>query len=225
MKPGAEASSSKLCLAQPDKASIRLDVEELAFSRNDRTIFADLSFSLEGGCILQVEGPNGSGKTTLLRTLCGLLPYASGEIRWCGEPIGDIYPDFLAQLAYVGHSAGISADMTPLENLRTARAMTRTPALTPEQALDRLAFPRELEDVPCRQLSAGQRRRVALGRLLLCGARLWLLDEPFTALDTEGRALIEALLAEHAAGDGMAVVSTHHPLRPAGCAIRSLHLC
>lgn len=205
--------------------TVRLDVEGLTFTRNDSVLFADLNFSVEAGQILQIEGRNGSGKTTLLRILCGLTAFRDGEIRWCGQSVDEVFSEFVGDLAYVGHAVGIKDDLSPLENVAAMGAMGRLrPGRTPEQVLDRLEFPVDREDVPCRQLSAGQRRRVALARLLITDASLWILDEPFTALDRSGRSLVENLLVEHANGGGMAVLTTHHAMQLGGCSVQPLHL-
>ncbi len=197
----------------------------LALSRNDRYIFTDLNFSLAAGQILQVEGHNGSGKTTMLRILCGLTLPSEGEIRWCGEDIRKNLAEYYAQLAYVGHAPGIKGELTPLENLELARSMSRPrKEADAEQVLERLQLPAYCDDVLCHNLSAGQRRRVALGRLLMLDARLWVLDEPFTALDPGGRKLVEELLSGHAQEGGMAVLTTHHVVNLEGCIVRGLQL-
>lgn len=179
--------------------------------RNDEPLFSDLELSVLPGQVLQIEGRNGSGKTTLLRILCGLTLPTGGEVRWREQNIRAAYPDFVTNLCYVGHLPGVKGELTPLENLEFFRAgrQQRT-GVSAEQALERLELPVECEEVPCRRLSAGQQRRVALARLLLTEARLWILDEPFTALDPQGRDTVERLLAEHLAAGGLAVVTTHH---------------
>ncbi len=203
----------------------RLEVEGLTFVRNEREIFTDLNFSIQSGQILQVEGHNGSGKTTLLRVLCGLTIPSEGEIRWCGERIRANLAEYNAELAYVGHAPGIKDELTPVENLELATSMERgREGADAERVLERLRLPAFCEDVPCRNLSAGQRRRVALGRLLMLDASLWVLDEPFTALDREGRALVEELLAEHVQRGGMAVLTTHHVMNVSGGEVCGLRL-
>ncbi len=205
--------------------TIRFDATGLHCMREERTLFDELSFSLGPGELLQVEGCNGSGKTTLLRVLCGLKRPDGGAVLWCGEAIDAVFPDFAAQLAYVAHTPGLKESLTPLENLSMAAALGGPRnGMAPEDALERLGLPEGHEELPCYKLSAGQRRRVALGRLLLSSARLWILDEPFTALDVSGRALVNKLLLEHAARGGMAIFTTHHTMDLEGASVRAVHL-
>jgi len=206
-------------------AAVALTVEGLTCRRAERTLFHDVSFALQGGAVLQIEGRNGCGKTTLLRTLCGLTRPVAGRICWADVDIRDNYAGYASELTYVGHHAGIKEELTPLENLAFSAAMGgAVGGCTPEQALQRIGLPFECEDIPCRKLSAGQRRRVALARLLLSSHRLWILDEPFTALDVTGRTLVESLLREHTARGGMAVVTSHHVVDLEGSAVQTLHL-
>ena len=212
-------------MSAPGNQAIRLEVHQLAFTRSDRVLFSDLSFALEPGQVLQIEGHNGSGKTTLLRTLCALSTPSDGEVRWCGENIRKVLPDYLEELAYVGHIPGVKEELTPLENLAFAQAITRPrPGIDAESALERIGLPVEHEDIPCRKLSAGQRRRVALARLLMSDARLWVLDEPFTALDRVGRKMVEQMLRDHASAGGMAVITTHHTVSLDNSPVQHLHL-
>ncbi len=175
--------------------------------------------------MLQVEGANGSGKTSLLRILCQLIPPESGEVRWGGREIREIRSEYLHEVCYVGHAHGIKTGLTPRENLQVAAALTgwggRPASL--EAALERLAL-LECEDIPVCQLSAGQGRRVALARLLLSSAQLWILDEPFTALDQSGRQAIKGILESHCAAGGMAVFTTHQPINLTNGPVTPIHL-
>ncbi len=201
-----------------------LTAERLACLRQDRRLFQDLSFGIESGGIVQVAGANGSGKTTLLRMLCGLLPPESGEIRWCGRDIHRERSDYLADLLYIGHAPGIKNELTAVENLRFLCALHPTETgVDPADALAQLGL-YGFEEVPVRTLSAGQRRRVALARLLFSRAPLWILDEPFTALDVDGQALIHRLLEQHSRAGGLSIITTHQPLALEGCAVQRVEL-
>ncbi len=201
-----------------------LTAHQLAFSRDDLPLFEGLELSLAAGELLQVEGPNGSGKTTLLRILCGLLQPLRGEVCWCGQPIQQVRAEYGATLAYLGHRSGLKETLTPRENLHAALAIYGAKAVDVEAALAGVGLAHLDEELPCRVLSAGQQRRVALARLVASGARLWVLDEPFTALDRAGRRLVEQLLMNHLAQGGMAVVTTHHVIELAGSTVRELRL-
>lgn len=196
------------CAAPPSA----LEAVGLECIRSDRVLFTDLRLAVQPGQLLQVEGPNGSGKTSLLRILCGLAAPTQGEVRWQGQAIRRVWQQFLADTAYIGHHHGIKGDLTPAENLRIARALGRPdPGVTIGDALYRVGL-EYFSDVPARILSAGQKRRVALSRLLATQARLWILDEPLAALDVKGIGLVEEMLSEHLRRGGMAVVTTHQPL-------------
>lgn len=178
--------------------------------RGENTLFSGLEFTLPAGRILQIEGTNGSGKTSLLRILCGLAQAAEGEVRWCGHNIHRDREEFHANLCFVGHHNGIKDDLTCEENLEIFRALH--PAghdIAVEDVLDQIGLP-DREETPARKMSAGQKRRLALARLLMSRASLWILDEPFTALDSVGRALMEKLFMQHCAQGGLIVFTTHH---------------
>jgi heme exporter protein A len=189
-----------------------LKVEQLYCERDDRILFEDLGFSLSAGDVVQIEGQNGSGKTTLLRILAGLSRNYEGTIFWKGEPISDVEEDFRQSLLYFGHQPGVKAVLTPLENLAWYAAMH--PTIDRRQVTEALAQVglQGYEDVPCHMLSAGQNRRVSLARLYLSSAPLWILDEPFTAIDKRGVAAKEALIAQHAERGGSVILTTHHEL-------------
>ena len=189
-----------------------LEVRNLSCSREDRDLFSGLNFHLSTGHAIQIEGPNGSGKTTLLRMLCGLRLPDEGEIYWNGANISEERATFLGDLNYIGHAHGVKGELTPLENLRVSQAMAgRNNSLSLDDALERVGL-FGFEDVPSRTLSAGQRRRVALARLLINPAPLWILDEPFTAIDIQGQKQIEEMITSHVLDGGMAILTSHHPL-------------
>ncbi len=185
---------------------------DLTCFRGDRLLFRDLNLDVNAGRALQVRGPNGCGKTTLLRILCGLTAPEGGKIFWRGRELRAYDPDYLRDLRYIGHSDGVKLVLSPRENLRVAMALdTGADEAALESALARLDLT-DFIDVPCRTLSAGQRRRVALARLTLGGARLWLLDEPFTAIDSAGTDTVHALIGAHLDGGGCAVLTSHQPV-------------
>ncbi len=201
-----------------------LQVRNLETVRDDRVLFSGLGFDLEPGQVVQVEGPNGCGKTTLLRTVCGFVWPEEGEIRWQGEDIRRCRLEYQASLAYLGHNNGIKEELTPVENLLVARNLGQARADADlVAALERIGL-RGYEDVASRNLSAGQRRRVALARLLVTDAPFWILDEPFTALDRRGVGMVEAMLRDHTARGGMAMISTHHPVELPAHTVRLIHL-
>ncbi|WP_445156760.1 cytochrome c biogenesis heme-transporting ATPase CcmA [Halomonas sp. E14] len=195
--------------------SLRLQAQSLACERDDRWLFRGLDLDIRGGEIVRVEGPNGSGKTTLLKILSGQLSDYEGELFWGERPMRQARESFLTNLLYLGHAPGVKAALTPLENLAWYQALAGQPV--DEQA--RLAALEEVglagfEDVPAGQLSAGQQRRVALARLTLTPCSLWVLDEPFTAIDRDGVQALEQRLVLHARRGGCVLVTTHHELTP-----------
>lgn len=190
-----------------------LEVSKLGCVRGDRRLFSGLDISLPAGTFLQVTGPNGSGKTSLLRILCGLLAPAEGQIKWQGEDIRSLGEDYFTSVTYLGHRHGVKDELTGIENLRISNALNGID-VSKERAREVLTWMglAGRESLPARLLSEGQRRRVALARLLTCNTRLWLLDEVMTSLDKGAMALIRSLIQEHLAGDGIAIVATHQDL-------------
>lgn len=202
-----------------------LEVENLACSRGDHQLFSKLSFTLAEGELMQVQGENGSGKTTLLRTLCGLMPSTAGQIRWRGKDIQQEETDYLAELIYLGHLNAIKDELNALENLQISAGLAgcATEEADLLTALRRLGL-RRREHLPVKVLSQGQRRRVALSRLLIGKAKLWILDEPLTALDVGAVALMEELIGEHLSKGGSVIFTTHQPLQVASVKTRLLNL-
>lgn len=184
---------------------------DLCLLRGDRCLFNNLSFALNRGELLLVEGPNGSGKTSLLRAVAGFLEFEAGEIHWDGAPIRQVAQFFRAETVWSAHRVGFKGDLTLIENLRFEAGLRVSSMQRLESVLERLGLSR-LTVLPFRSLSAGQQRRVTLARMLLAECVLWLMDEPFTNLDVAGQALVTELLDEHLAAGGMAVVASHQPV-------------
>ncbi|RLA23248.1 MAG: heme ABC transporter ATP-binding protein CcmA [Gammaproteobacteria bacterium] len=185
-----------------------LSGNELCLLRGDRCLFTDLNFALSAGELLLVEGINGSGKTSLLRGIAGMLDFEDGNVDWHGIAVTKDYQAFRSDLVWLAHKVGFKADLTLLENLRFESGLRNTSMQNLGGVLERLGLAR-LTGLPLRVLSAGQQRRVALARMLLADAKLWLMDEPFSNLDSAGQALVVELIAEHLAVGGLCVVASH----------------
>lgn len=197
--------------------TFRLEGRGLACERDDRWLFRGLDLRVGPGEVVRVEGPNGSGKTTLLKILAGQLPPQAGELAWCERPLHRVRTEYLANLLYLGHAPGVKTALTALENLAWYQALhgERGDATKRLAALEAFGL-RGFEDVPAAQLSAGQQRRIALSRLELTPRPLWILDEPFTAIDREGVAALETRLWAHAEAGGGVILTTHHALSGQG---------
>lgn len=189
--------------------SALLETRNLSCQRNNRLLFEQLDIVLEPGQMLLVEGANGSGKTSLLRILTGLRLADGGEVLWRGEVIDRLAGDYFEQVCYVGHHDGIKRELSCLENLRLARAMGIPSLVELDQVLEQVNLHSHGE-TEVSNLSAGQRRRLALARLLATDSTLWILDEPFTSLDKASMALFEGLFARHLQQQGIIVMTSHH---------------
>ena len=192
-----------------------LEARELEATRGGATLFRGLGFTLEPGGLLRVTGANGSGKTSLLRILCGLLTPVAGEVRWRGENIRALREEYWKQLAYVGHANALKDDLTVMENLVVACALAglSLTAAHARAALERFGLAGR-EGLAVKALSQGQRRRAALARLLASETLpLWILDEPFAALDAAAVELVQAVAGEHLARGGMVMLTTHQEAR------------
>jgi heme exporter protein A len=200
-----------------------LCVEGVHVWRGDRHVLKGVSFDVEPRQLLHISGPNGTGKTTLLRVVSGLLRPEQGTVSWCGQSTSRIAGEYQAHLAYASHEPALKGDLTALENLRFAVGLKRKVSMGELGASLERTGVADCADLPARVLSAGQRRRVAMARVLAMRASLWLLDEPFTNLDTAGSELMMVLLQAHAEEGGCALVVAHHDLSP-GCTMHRLEL-
>lgn len=202
-----------------------LEVVDLECTRGDRRLFSGLNFTLKPGTLLHLQGTNGSGKTTLQRAICGLLLPQEGEIRWNGESIRSLKEEYCKEVVYLGHLNGIKNDLTGLENLRISATLDGDSIDDGKlwDALKRMGL-MGFEDLPTKVLSQGQKKRVALARLLLSSARLWVLDEPFVGLDVHAVELLQSLIAEYVAGGGLVILTTHQEVALTSGQIQRLKL-
>lgn len=200
-----------------------LDVVNLACARGDRPLFRNLSFRLAPGELLHVRGENGSGKTTLLRTLCGLSLPAAGEIRWDGQLIRERPDSYRQQLCYIGHGNAIHGDLTPVENLQFEACLGSEDAIDAKPALEALGLG-HVAILAAKLLSQGQKRRVALARLAVLKRALWVLDEPFTALDARAADRLLAAITGHLDRGGLCLLTSHQEITVADRPVRTLTL-
>lgn len=190
---------------------VNLQARALYCERDDRQLFADLSFSVCSGDLLQLAGPNGAGKTTLLRLLAGLNHDYTGDVTWHDQPLQYVYSEYAHQRLYLGHLSAVKKSLTPLENLRWLMASEVPNEDQLWGALEEAGLA-GFEETPCQHLSAGQQRRVALARLCITQLPLWILDEPFTALDKEGVAWLEQKMQKQVNRGGAVIITSHHAL-------------
>jgi heme exporter protein A len=203
------------------KPNCLLQGVDLSCIRDDRVLFEELVFELNPGQVLLLEGKNGSGKTSLLRILCGFREPDTGQVIWCGDAIND--SQYYADMAYVGHLDGVKKELTVLENLKVSLALGRPGHYSIQQALNKVHLV-NYDDVLVQALSAGQKRRLSLARLLITQNIVWILDEPFTSLDKQGIMLIESLMSEHCAKGGMIVLTSHHDIDLHGVDVQCINL-
>jgi len=190
-----------------------LEAVNLGCTRGDRRLFKGLNFSIQPGEFVELRGANGSGKTSLLRILCGLAAPAEGEVRWRGESIQSLGEEYSAAVAYLAHQNGVKDELSAIENLRIACGVGGSALnISDAQAiLEQVGLSRQ-QNLPARSLSAGQRRRVALSRLLASKATVWILDEVLTSLDDTAIKLSRRFIGDHLNNGGMAIIATHQEL-------------
>jgi heme exporter protein A len=200
------------------------EVQSLECVRDDRLLFSGLSFALDEAEVLQIEGPNGCGKTSLLRIICGLRQAEEGKVLWEDKTIHSNREDYYAKMVYIGHLPCVKAELTVMENVRSlldTRSISVTDVVI-EDALAKVGLA-TYEDVTGKALSSGQRRRILLAFVALSQAKLWILDEPLTALDVQGVALMESMILEHREAGGSVIFTTHHGME-LDCDMRSVRL-
>jgi heme exporter protein A len=206
-----------------NSAPAGLTVDKVHVWRGDRHVLKGVSIEVHPHELLHVSGPNGTGKTTLLRVVSGLLRPEQGDVSWGGRSISSVRLDYQEALAYAAHEPALKGDLTALENLHFSVGLKRR--ITGGEllaALDRAGVA-ACADLPARVLSAGQRRRVSLARVVAMQASVWLLDEPYANLDSAGADLVSGLLQEHVQGGGLALVVAHHDLK-LNCSVRRVDL-
>src|SRR3989475_7985563 len=190
-----------------------LEALKLGCIRGDRRLFSDLSFSATAGELIELRGPNGSGKTSLLRILCGLSSPAAGQVRWNGKNIRSLGEEYFRDVAYLAHQNAVKDELSALENLRIATGVAGNPLpkAQAQEVLERIGL-KDRQHLPARVLSAGQRRRLAVARLLTIKATLWILDEVLTSLDDAAVRLSREFISDHIKNGGIAIVATHQDL-------------
>ncbi len=200
-----------------------LCVQNISCHRGDRELLSKLSFDVQAGEAMQIVGSNGTGKTTLLRTLTGFLPVFSGQVLWQGQSIRKIRTEYQQSLCYIGHKLGVKDELTVLENLKFHYRYHQFNINLFHEAITKLGL-NDFQDVLCRELSQGQRQRLALAQLMITKTLLWILDEPFAALDAAGVSLVQTIIEQQVQRGGMVIFTSHRPLTLSHLAIQSVLL-
>jgi len=207
------------------REQVMLEVINLGCIRGDRRLFQDLNFSAEPGELIELRGANGSGKTSLARILCGLATPAAGEVRWQGKNIRSLGEEYFRDVAYLAHQNGVKDELSAIENLRISSAVSGH-ALKRDRAqhiLGRIGLNSQ-QNLPARSLSAGQRRRLALARLLTSNAKFWILDEVLTSLDDAAVQLSGQFIDDHLKNGGLAIIATHQELNLSAPRVQRIEL-
>jgi heme exporter protein A len=202
----------------------KFSIKNLECIRRDNILFQGLNFSLEEGGLLQIDGVNGSGKSSLLQMCVGLIQATEGEISWNGENINDCRYQYQTDISYFGHNNGVKAGLTALENMAVMHALSGTKSnIDYSLILEQIGMD-DMDDVLLSRMSAGQKRRIGLTRIFMAKAKLWLLDEPFNALDVKGKAIIEQLIVKHCTAGGMVIFATHQHMEIEDYPLQHIHL-
>ncbi|MFK5912966.1 MAG: cytochrome c biogenesis heme-transporting ATPase CcmA [Woeseiaceae bacterium] len=199
-----------------------LIIKNLACLRNEQVLFSGINLSIAPENVLFLQGENGSGKTSLLRILCGFRLPDEGEMTWGGRLTSSM-PEYFENISYVGHKNGIKDELTVEENLNLMRSMATASNIKTEEVLKQIGLFKR-SDVLARQLSAGQKRKLALARLMMTENSFWVLDEPFTSLDKETVKFFESLIKKHIARGGMLILTSHHEIDLSGLSVNHLNL-
>ncbi len=199
-------------------------VNNLQCIRRDNILFQELSFILEDGGLLQIDGYNGSGKSSLLQMCIGLIQATEGNVSWNGEDIRDCRYQFQSNMTYFGHTNGVKTGLTALENMKVMHALSGFKSRIDYSLILKQIGLAGMEDVLLSRMSAGQKRRIGLTRIFMASSKLWLLDEPFNALDKNGKKIIEQLIVEHCKADGMVIFATHQAMEIDGYPLQHIHL-
>lgn len=202
--------------------SASLELKDLACWRNEQVLFSGVNLSLSPKSVLFLQGENGSGKTSLLRILCGFRFPDEGEVRW-GDELTSSMPEYFENISYVGHKNGIKDELTVEENLNLMRSMATASDIKTENVLKQIGLFKRA-DVLARQLSAGQKRKLALARLMMTENSFWILDEPFTSLDKASVGFFELLIKKHIARGGTLILTSHHEIDLSGLSVNHFNL-
>jgi len=199
-------------------------VENLECIRRNNILFQGLSFSLNDGDLLQIDGTNGSGKSSLLQMCIGLIQTTEGKISWDNDDISLSRYQFQSEMTYFGHANGVKSDLTAIENMKVMHALSGAKqSVDYHSILKQIGLP-GMEDVLLRRMSAGQQRRIGLTRVFMARSKLWLLDEPFNALDKNGKKIIEELIVKHCKSGGIVIFATHQTMKIDGYPLKHIHL-
>lgn len=203
-------------------AKAKLEIKNLACWRNERVLFKSLNLNLTPESVVFLEGGNGCGKTSFLKILCGFRQQDEGEILWNNKPVSS-EPEYFQNISYVGHNNGIKDELTVEENLNLMRSFATASDIKVESVLKQIDLFKQA-DVLTRQLSAGQKRKLALARLMMTNNSLWILDEPFTALDKASVEFFESLIKQHVTRGGMLILTSHHDIDLRGLSVNHFNL-